>query len=49
MRLFAKDFYRSLLLGFAIGSLGMGVSIAARVHVAEAAEVSVAVAAGQGR
>lgn len=36
MRLFAKDFYRSLLLGFAIGTLGMGVSIAAKVHAAEA-------------
>lgn len=35
MRLFAKDFYRSLLLGFAIGTIGMGVSIAAKVHAAE--------------
>ena len=36
MRLFAKDFYRSLLLGFAIGTVGMGMSIAAKVHAAEA-------------
>lgn len=37
MRLFANDFYRSLLLGFAIGTLGMGASIVAKAHVAEAA------------
>ena len=36
MRLFAKDFYRSLLLGFAIGTLGMGVSIAAKAYAADA-------------
>ena len=33
MRLFAKDFTRSLLLGFAIGTLGMGLAIAAKAHV----------------
>jgi hypothetical protein len=35
MGLFAKDLYRSLFLGFAIGTVGMGVSFAARVHAAE--------------
>ncbi len=41
MRLFAKDFYRSLLLGFAIGTIGMGVSIAAKVHATEASAPAV--------
>ncbi|BEV02460.1 hypothetical protein [Novosphingobium olei] len=46
MRLFAKDFYRSLLLGFAIGSIGMGATIAVKVHASEAAAPS---AMGQGQ
>ncbi|MCW1382198.1 hypothetical protein OLX02_05135 [Novosphingobium sp. KCTC 2891] len=44
MGLFAKDFYRSLLLGFALGTVGMGVSIAAQVHAKEAAQPASVVA-----
>lgn len=39
MKLFGKDFYRSLVIGFLIGTAAMGVSVGARLH-AEPMELS---------
>jgi len=47
MKLFGKDLYRSMVIGFLIGSVGMGFSIissqaqaAAPVHMSAAASVA---------
>ncbi|MDF8333055.1 hypothetical protein [Novosphingobium cyanobacteriorum] len=32
MKLFGKDFYRSLAIGFLIGTAAMGVSVGAKLH-----------------